>query len=319
VKELDKDFDDTHIGPTFSIVVNCRNGERYLREALDSIYSQSFEDWEIIFYDNGSTDSSLEIAKSFDSRLQVHQASQPTNLGEARMNAVDKCMGKYLCFLDVDDVFSPEKLRVQFDVFNMKNVVMISGGIDVIDENSRQIKTILPLISGDDMFASLLKNYQIFMPTVAIDLQYMRSKQLNFDKSMSYCPDYKLFMTIAQGNNICLLPSVLCKYRVHANSLSNATRFHTAGEEAMRSIKYFRSCVSGMGWNAKLAKAFNYAEANANFSMARGALEQGNRVKALGLLLAGPAIPIRSMLLTLATLMPLPTRVIKKILYLAAK
>ena len=301
--------------PVFSVVVNCKNGERYLSEALDSIYAQSFKDWEIIFYDNGSTDSSLEIAKSYDSKLKVHQAKEPTNLGEARVKAVDLCLGKYLCFLDVDDVFYPEKLQIQFDIFNKKNVVLISGGIDIIDEHSRRIKTVIPKVSSDDVFISLLRNYQIFMPTVAIDLEYMRGKQLNVDKRMSYCPDYKLFMTIAQDKNICLLSSVLCKYRVHANSLSTGTRYLTAGEEAMLTVKHLITCSAADDLTSQKMKAFKHAKARANFWIALDALERGARRKALKLLLLGPTVPWRSLLLAFFCVVPLPWKLLKKILY----
>ena len=56
--------------PLVSVIMNCYNGEKYLREAIDSIYAQTYTNWEIIFWDNASTDNSAEIAKLSDSRLK---------------------------------------------------------------------------------------------------------------------------------------------------------------------------------------------------------------------------------------------------------
>ena len=55
--------------PLISVIINCFNGEEYLREAIDSVYSQTYKNWEIVFWDNASTDSSSSIAKTYDSRL----------------------------------------------------------------------------------------------------------------------------------------------------------------------------------------------------------------------------------------------------------
>ena len=60
--------------PKVSVIMNCFNGERFLREAIDSIYSQTFTDWEIIFWDNASTDKSASIAKSYDKKLKYFLA-----------------------------------------------------------------------------------------------------------------------------------------------------------------------------------------------------------------------------------------------------
>ena len=80
--------------------MNCYNGEKYLREAIDSIYAQSYENWEIIFWDNCSTDSSAEIAKSYDEKIKYFTVSSKLELGEARKLATEHARGKYLAFLD---------------------------------------------------------------------------------------------------------------------------------------------------------------------------------------------------------------------------
>jgi len=92
--------------------MNAFNGEKYLREALDSVLKQSYANWELIFWDNQSTDKSSEIFLSYDDdRLKYFYAPSHTPLYEARNYAVEKSEGEFLAFLDVDDWWLPTKLE----------------------------------------------------------------------------------------------------------------------------------------------------------------------------------------------------------------
>ena len=82
-----------------SIIVNCFNGEKYLRDALDSIISQTYQDWELIFWDNKSTDLSAKIFQSYnDKRFNYFLSKSHTSLNEARTKALDKINGEFFCF-----------------------------------------------------------------------------------------------------------------------------------------------------------------------------------------------------------------------------
>ena len=76
--------------PLVCVIMNCYNGEKYLREAIDSVYAQSYKNWEIIFWDNLSTDSSAKIAKSYDSKLRYFVGQETIPLGAARNKALSK-------------------------------------------------------------------------------------------------------------------------------------------------------------------------------------------------------------------------------------
>ena len=98
--------------PLVSIIVNCYNGEKFLRQCLESIFNQTYENWEVIFWDNASTDKSQTIFKSFkDKRLNYYRSAENVSLGQARAWAVNKSNGEYIAFLDVDDKWFPKKLR----------------------------------------------------------------------------------------------------------------------------------------------------------------------------------------------------------------
>ena len=103
--------------------MNCFNGEKYLEEALNSVFQQTYENWELIFWDNNSNDKSKQIISSFkDKRIRIFTSLDHTNLGEARKEAYKKVQGDYLAFLDVDDIWKPNKLIEQIKLFDNEKV-----------------------------------------------------------------------------------------------------------------------------------------------------------------------------------------------------
>jgi glycosyltransferase involved in cell wall biosynthesis len=88
-----------------------------LREAIDSVYAQTYDDWEIVFWDNQSTDDSAKIAKSYDERLRYFLGTEFLPLGAARNIALQQCRGEFIAYLDCDDVWTPDRLEKQIAVF----------------------------------------------------------------------------------------------------------------------------------------------------------------------------------------------------------
>ena len=114
--------------PEVSVIMNCYNCSKYLKEAIDSVYAQTYQDWEIVFWDNASSDNSAEIAKRYNNKLKYFHAEITIPLGQARNRAIEKAKGKYIAFLDCDDVWLPEKLEKQVKVFckNPKAMLVLS-------------------------------------------------------------------------------------------------------------------------------------------------------------------------------------------------
>ena len=110
--------------PLVSVIMNCYNGEKYLREAIDSVYAQTYKNWEIIFWDNASTDTSAEITNTYDSKLRYFKGEKTIALGAARNKALEKCSGEYISFLDVDDMWIEEKLELQVQKMNLSVLEM---------------------------------------------------------------------------------------------------------------------------------------------------------------------------------------------------
>src|SRR5215216_2874373 len=135
-----------------SVIINCYNGERWLREAIDSVVAQTYDNWEIIFWDNRSTDRSAEIAKGYGERVRYFLAPQQTPLGQARGLAMREARGQYIAFLDCDDVWLPHNLATQLRVLESAPYALCYGGLIVIDANGRETGRALPRDARGDLF-----------------------------------------------------------------------------------------------------------------------------------------------------------------------
>ena len=113
--------------PLVSIIMNCHNSEQYLREAIESVINQTYSNWELIFWDNKSTDESPLIVQSYkDPRINYYSAISYTPLGQARNLAIEKSKGQYIAFLDDDDIWLPEKLQVQIKIMKDQEYDMVA-------------------------------------------------------------------------------------------------------------------------------------------------------------------------------------------------
>ena len=109
-------LDKTKNKPKVSIIMNCFNGEKFLRESLKSLFDQTYENWELIFWDNLSSDNSKKILQNFNDKRVIYFCSEHfLSLYKARNNAIQKCSGKYILFLDTDDTWISTKIEKQVE------------------------------------------------------------------------------------------------------------------------------------------------------------------------------------------------------------
>ena len=108
-------LNNTSYKPLISIIVNCFNGEKYLKESLLSILKQTYSNWEVIFWDNQSSDNSKKIFSEFkDKRFKYFISEKHTPLYEARNNAIQNSKGELIAFLDTDDGGKKINLKSKF-------------------------------------------------------------------------------------------------------------------------------------------------------------------------------------------------------------
>lgn len=209
--------------PEVSVIMNCLNCSTYLKEAIDSVYAQTYKDWEIIFWDNASTDNSAKIAYNYDNKLRYFCSDTIVPLGHARNFAIEKARGKYIAFLDCDDVWLPEKLERQINIFDTKpDVMLVYSNSYVIDSGGNIIKTTFDSVkpARGYIFKELLSRYNFIPLLTAIIKKEVLDEIGLFTNKYEIAADYDLFLRIAHKYPVDYFEQPLAKYRVHGNNFS---------------------------------------------------------------------------------------------------
>tara|TARA_B100000925_G_scaffold285624_1_gene262191 strand:- start:1465 stop:2349 length:885 start_codon:yes stop_codon:yes gene_type:complete len=173
-----------------SVIMNCFNGEKYLSHAVKSVLKQNYKNFEVIFWDNQSTDNSASIFKSFDDkRLKYFYAKTHTNLYEARNHAIEKSNGEYIAFLDTDDIWEHDKLSKQLPLFKNNKVGFVYSNYLIFDEiKNRKYQSKNKLFKGE-VSANLLKNYFIGLLTLVIRRSAYENITEKFDPNLQIIGD----------------------------------------------------------------------------------------------------------------------------------
>ena len=204
-----------------SIIVNCYNGEKFLKRAIDSIFAQNYDNWEIIFWDNCSTDNSVSTMRSYnDERIKVYQAKNKTLLYEARNLALQKCEGDYVCFLDCDDWYSPDKLQSQIYVCKNENTKICYSNYWFVN-SSKKLKKILytkKLPSGY-IHNKIVNNYCIGILTVMIEKDLINNYLFNSEYHI--IGDFDLLIRLSKNEKISSIQTPLAYYSWHGENESS--------------------------------------------------------------------------------------------------
>ena len=249
--------------PLVSVVINCYNGEKFLKEAIDSVYSQSYNDWEIILWDNSSTDNSAKIAKSYGLKLRYYYSDKNLPLGKARNKALSVCNGELICFLDTDDLMCPDKLKHQVPLFKNLKVGIVSSQT-IFFKNNKILgygpnKNKIPI---GNIFSKIIENYFLSIESVIF-----RKKSLDnilggysFNDNFSVCEEADLFIRILFKWDFDFYPVPLSKRRIHDNNISKNNRMEILNENILIinnliklipnfKIKYKKSFETNILWN----------------------------------------------------------------------
>lgn len=260
-----------------SVVMNCFNSDTYLKEAVQSLIDQTYQNWELIFWDNQSTDNSASIVKSFgDKRVRYFYSKEHTPLGEARNLALKEVTGKYVAFLDCDDVYFPDKLQRQVSLMEESDYVMCYGSVVTIDSYGNKIRDIQVRNQSGNLFGALLEHYEINMQTVMVRNSFLIDNGLSFSPFFKYCPDHNLFMEIASSNPVGVVQEYIVKYRILDNSLSKKTI-----DIAPSEIKYTLDKIScNVELSVKYRKEFESAYNKVHYYIAVSAIYKNDRRQA---------------------------------------
>lgn len=200
--------------------MNCYNGERFLEDAVRSVFAQDYQNWELIFWDNQSTDKSRKIIDKFkNNKIKYFYSKSHTNLGEARAEAINKASGDLIAFLDVDDLWEPEKLSKQISAFEDEEIgISITNSIYFQETKSKLYFLCKP--SEGNIFNKLLINYYLPLETVMLRSRVLKDNNLNFDKQFHHICDFDLFSQICLYSKLKYIDLPLSKWRIHDDNAS---------------------------------------------------------------------------------------------------
>jgi len=143
-----------------SIVTPCHNDEKYIGEAIESVLSQSYQNWEMLVVDDGSTDRSAEIIHSYcekDNRIKYYKTDTPSgNPAVPRNIAIEKAAGRFIAFLDSDDILLPTKLEEQINLFSDEKTAIVFSNHEKINEKGER-KNRLVIAPKTASYKDLLK------------------------------------------------------------------------------------------------------------------------------------------------------------------
>ncbi len=204
--------------------MNCYNSDTYLREAINSVFAQTYQNWEIIFWDNQSTDKSAEIVNSYDDdRVKYFYAPIHTPLGEARNLAIEKVNGDWVAILDCDDIWDKEKLQASFELLDnyeqKEEVTLLYSKTVYIDENGDTFGYFEEHYSGD-IHDLLLKKGDFVFISSAIFRTDILNKVGKIDVSLHYAEDYDVLLKVTKNHQALCVDAYHTYYRVHGSSLT---------------------------------------------------------------------------------------------------
>lgn len=204
-----------------SIIMNCFNGERYLREAIDSVYAQTFEDWEIIFIDNSSTDESANIAKSYDKKLRYYHLPNTIPLYAARNIGLRYITSPFVAFLDVDDCWEPNKLAKQMAIMKKYPAVYLvcSGYYRLNAKKNKRTRNVFARLNFIS-FTHALKSYPVYLSSVMLRYDEQSKSRIKFEASLNLTGDYELFVKLIHQYMAYYIAEPLVTLRLHENNLS---------------------------------------------------------------------------------------------------
>lgn len=253
--------------PFVSIIINCFNGEKYLAETIDSVLSQTYSNWEIIFWDNQSSDESAAVFKSYqDDRLKYFYSPQHTLLYEARNYAIAQASHDLIAFLDVDDLWLPDKLKKQITLFADPTIGFVCGNYLIYSERkNKSWRAFRRPIPFGWVLDDLLKFYFIGLVTLMVRRSALESLEYPFNSKYHIIGDLDLCIRLSFHWKLGCVQEPVAVYRLHGGNESSKHRALHADElelwaQEMQSLDAIKS--SGNSHFIKghfiYIKAFNF-------------------------------------------------------------
>lgn len=197
------------------------NGEKFIHAAIESVLRQTFQDFELLIINDGSTDDSISIVNKYaDKRIRLLHNDNNRGLAFTRNRGIEEARGKYFATLDCDDIAYQNRLEKQLAFFSKNKEVAVCGGrVKYIDETSKVVGKLFSLRGDEDFLKSILLFNNIFSnSSTMMDTAIL--KKFRYDERFAPAEDYDLFERISAEHKIAFINEWLTYYRVHGENSS---------------------------------------------------------------------------------------------------
>lgn len=211
--------------PSVSIITPAYNAEKFIKETIKSVLEQTLSDWELIVIDDGSTDDTAKIVKSFlDSRIIFTQQIN-AGVSSARNKGLELAKGKYITFLDADDILPPRSLEVRIKYLESNpDIELVDGNISVKDMDMKNdIRIYEPYYNGLLLPRLVALDSQVFF-----NVCYMFKREIlsnvRFKEKMTHAEDLLFYMELSNlySVNYGFVPETIYWYRIgHTSAMTN--------------------------------------------------------------------------------------------------
>jgi glycosyltransferase involved in cell wall biosynthesis len=218
------------------VIIPTYNRSQFLQAAIVSVLKQSFDDFTLLVVDDASEDDTQSIVESFNDK-RIKYIRHPVNRGEAfaRNTGVSNGRAEFVAFLDDDDEWLAEKLRLTVDL--LKNSPAKVGGVYtgllIIDKTTGIVQGRKLAERRGDIYLDMVRRNVLFTPSAVLVRRECFEKIGTFDESIAWMLDYDMWIRISKEFHFACIKEPLVKYHVHKNRISNNASIRAKGLEAM--------------------------------------------------------------------------------------
>lgn len=213
-----------------TVCLSVYNGAATLAKSLDSVFAQTYRDFDVLVLDDGSTDGSAEIARKYDCRLLVIPNG---GRGAALKRMVEEADGELIALIDCDDIWLPDKLEKQVAQIDSTNAVLVHADCWYEYDDGKVVNRDLDMSKATSAFDHILPSNIIIASSALFRRQEMLDSG-NFTPRTLRCCDWYGWFLLAPGREFAHLPEKLVRYAVLSTSLANAGyKFHKAQHELL--------------------------------------------------------------------------------------
>jgi len=211
------------VDPKVTVIITCYNSSRFIRKTMDSVLNQTYDNLEIVATDDGSKDDTREILGGYLPRIRILHHRGNANLGEGpSMNlAINETESEFIAFLDHDDIWYPNKIKEQVEIFQRyPDVALVYTNGYVIDENDNILYKLLPDdFQEETVPGKILVNCYIRTPSSVMVRRNVINQIGSFNTDL-FTVDHELWVRMSEVGRFFYLPEYLTGYRSHEGQKS---------------------------------------------------------------------------------------------------